>query len=204
MSPVDQVTLVQQLWDRQQIRECLDRYPRAIDRLDREMLLSVYHEDAIDDHGTFFGGPEEFADYVIPMHRSRHLSHQHCLFNHTCDLNGDVAHTETYFMFVCMNREGPITSMNGGRYLDRLEKRDGVWKIAYRLCVRDWGMIDERPDPDDLTAFNARRASLPPALRDFMNAGPPPRRDESDPTYARPLIPLPGRAEAWLEVLKAR
>jgi hypothetical protein len=31
------------------------RYSRAIDRLDRELLLSVYHEDAVDDHGVFVG-----------------------------------------------------------------------------------------------------------------------------------------------------
>jgi hypothetical protein len=31
------------------------RYSRGIDRLDRDMLLSAYHPDAIDDHGMFVG-----------------------------------------------------------------------------------------------------------------------------------------------------
>jgi hypothetical protein len=40
-------------------------YSRGIDRLDRELLMSVYHEDAIDDHGVFVGNREEFADWAI-------------------------------------------------------------------------------------------------------------------------------------------
>ena len=94
---------VVRLQDRQSISDCLSRYSRAVDRLDRELLLSVYHEDAIDDHGVFVGGPEAFADWVIAMHTATHLSHQHCIFNSTVDLDGDVAHVESYYMFVGMN-----------------------------------------------------------------------------------------------------
>jgi hypothetical protein len=36
---------------------------RGVDRMDRELLLSAYHSDAVDDHGMFVGGPEAFADY---------------------------------------------------------------------------------------------------------------------------------------------
>ena len=39
------------LLDRQAILDCLHTYCRAMDRLDRELLMTVYHEDAIDDHG---------------------------------------------------------------------------------------------------------------------------------------------------------
>ena len=86
------------------------------------------------------------------MHSATHLSHQHCLFNHFCDLDGDVAHTETYYMFVGMNREGEPLVMSGGRYIDRFEKRDGRWAVAARLCVRDWapralGMLPAPPRP---------------------------------------------------------
>jgi len=28
----------------------------------------------------------------------------------------------------------------GGRYVDRLERRDGAWKLKHRLCVRDWSV----------------------------------------------------------------
>ena len=61
-------TAVRALQDRQEIHNCIIRYSRGVDRLDRELLLSVYHPDAIDDHGMFVGGPEEFADWALAMH----------------------------------------------------------------------------------------------------------------------------------------
>lgn len=187
MAPQELEKIVVELRDRQQISDCLARYSRGVDRLDRELLLSVYHPDAVDDHGVFCGTAEAFADYVIAMHRALHLSHQHSLFNHTCELAGDTAHVETYYMFVCINRTGPATSMSGGRYVDRMEKRQGEWKIAHRLCVRDWAALEERPDPADLSSFTALRASLSPGMKAFMNAGAAARRDRDDPSYLRPL-----------------
>ena len=32
------------------------------------------------------------------------------------------------------------SSVVGGRYLDRFERRDGQWKIAHRLYVMDWNI----------------------------------------------------------------
>jgi hypothetical protein len=185
------------LQDRQSIYDCLIRYSRGVDRLDRDLLLSVYHPDAIDDHGTFYGSPADFADYVIDMHTANHFSHQHCLYNHSCDLDGNVAHAETYYTFVCMNRIGKPVTMNGGRYIDRFERRENRWAIAHRVCVRDWALLDEHPDPDDLAAYTARRAVLAPEVVAFMNAGARPARDRSDPSYQRPLQPDPQRACDW-------
>ena len=39
-TPLDRL---QELLDRQDILDCVHRYCRAVDRFDREMLLSVYH-----------------------------------------------------------------------------------------------------------------------------------------------------------------
>ncbi|WP_344854214.1 nuclear transport factor 2 family protein [Amycolatopsis ultiminotia] len=104
------------LKDRQEILACLIAYSPGVDRLDRDLLLSVHHDDAIDDHGICVGGPLEFTDWVIEMRARTHLSHQHCLLNHSCELDGYVAHTETYFMFAGMNRTGPPWPLSGGRY----------------------------------------------------------------------------------------
>ena len=46
---------LQQLLDKQEIHEVIMRYCRGIDRLDREMIRSVYHDDAIDEHGLWKG-----------------------------------------------------------------------------------------------------------------------------------------------------
>jgi ketosteroid isomerase-like protein len=177
--------IVRELHDRRQIHDCLMTYSRAVDRLDRELLLSVYHEDGIDDHGVFVGGPEAFADWVIGMHSAAHLSHQHCQFNYTCELDGDVAHTETYYMFVGLNRRGTPLAMSGGRYIDRLEKREGRWAISARLCLRDWAPLAEIPDVLDQSSMTV--VLLDAATKARMRAGPQPARDRSDPSYLRPL-----------------
>jgi ketosteroid isomerase-like protein len=185
---------VAELQDRQAIHDCLMTYSRAVDRLDRELLLSVYHDDAIDDHGVFVGTPTEFADWVIPMHTATHLSHQHCLFNSTVDLDGDVAHTETYYMFVGMNRQGTPMAMSGGRYLDRFEKRDGRWAIAARVCVRDWAPLTEIPEVLDQAAMTVVK-DLPEAIKELMRSGAQPSRDRNDVSYDRPLRIDPARMQ---------
>ncbi|HEX9527379.1 MAG TPA: nuclear transport factor 2 family protein [Streptosporangiaceae bacterium] len=175
------------------MRDVLMTYSRGIDRLDRELLISLYHEDAIDDHGVFVGHREEFADWAIAMHTATHRSHQHCIFNFTCDLDGDVAHTETYYMFVGMNRTGKPMAMSGGRYIDRLEKRDGRWAIAARVCVRDWAPLDEIPEVMDQAATTVVKG-LDEQTKQLMRTGSQPTRDRNDVSYQRPLTIDPARA----------
>jgi hypothetical protein len=189
--------IVQGMQDREAIRDCLMRYCRGVDRFDRELILSAFHPDFIDEHGKFVGTREEFVDWALGQHRETHLSHQHYLMNHRCDLAGDVAHTETYFLFVAMNRKGKPVQMNGGRYVDRFEKRNGVWAIAYRELLREWANLDEIPDMSDLSSFTSTRAFLSPEMRAFMNGGPASRRDRSDRSYSRPLAGNPERVQAF-------
>jgi hypothetical protein len=178
---------VAKLCARQAILDCLMRYSRGVDRLDRELILSAYHPDAIDDHGMFVGNPVEFADWVIGMHSSTHIAHQHCLFNHSCELSGAQAHAETYFMFIGLNRTSPSFAMSGGRYIDRFEERDGRWAIASRVCVRDWTPATEPPDLSDPSTLTAVSAALPPEVLSFMRGATQSRRDRTDPSYQRPL-----------------
>ncbi len=166
--------MVRELYDRQAIRDCLMRYSRGIDRLDRELLVSAYHDDAIDDHGLFVGPAVDFADWAIAVHRKAHHTTQHIITNHNCELDGDVAHAETYWMFAGMNAEGPPLMISGGRYIDRFERRGERWAIALRKCVSDW-----RGSPGE--------SFLPPAAREAMNAGAHWSRDRADVSYDRPL-----------------
>lgn len=191
---------ITELWDREQIRQCLHRYSRGVDRFDRDLVLSAFHPDCLDEHGKFVGTPEEFVAWAFDMHADAQLSHQHCLLNHSCDLDGDSAHAETYFMFVSMNRKGRPVTIGGGRYIDRLDRREGDWRIAARVTLRDWSMMDEIADPSDLSSFTSTRALLTVAERAFMNGGRAPARDRSDPSYERPLTVDPARREAYLEL----
>ena len=128
----DQVRL---LTDRSEIWDCMQRYARGIDRQDRALLRSAYHDGAVDDHVGFVGVVDDFIDWALAYH-STQTRYQHYLLNHTVDIDGDEAHAETYYLFVGTDR-APANHMtiSGGRYVDRLERRDGRWAIVDRVCL---------------------------------------------------------------------
>ena len=166
---------VRLLADRQQITDCLVRYCRGVDRLDRELLLSAYHPDAIDDHGVFVGDAAAFADWAFAYHVENQLSTHHMVFNHTLELQGDTAHSEIYWTFFGENRIKPDT-LAFGRYIDRFERRDGRWAIAARVCVSE--AVNE-----------LATTALPAAYRAALMGNGPSARDRTDRSYERPLKP---------------
>jgi SnoaL-like domain len=164
---------LQELLDRQDIIDCIHRYCRAVDRLDRELLLSVYHSDAIDDHGPYVGTPEGFAEWAFADHRRNHVLTRHIVTNHSCEISGSSAHTETYWMFTAINREGPPT-LHFGRYIDHFERRAGRWAIAARVClIEHHALLAELPMPADAIAV--------------LQSNGVASRDRSDLSYMRPL-----------------
>lgn len=165
---------LRELVDRQEIHDCIVRYCRGVDRLDAELLTSAYHPDAIDDHGLFVGTPDAFAAYFIAFHGENQTATQHIITNHHCELDGETAHCETYWLFAGMNREGPELSLGGGRYIDRMERREGRWAIAARKCLYDW-----QGKPGDY--------SLPPEVLETMRGAGAATRDRDDASYERPL-----------------
>jgi len=123
------------LADRADIYDCMQRYARGIDRQDRALPRSAYHDGAVDDHVGFVGDVDDFIDWALAYHRNQ-TRYQHYLCNHTAEIDGDVSHAETYYLFVGTDRE-PANHMtiSGGRYVDRLERRDGRWAIVDRVCL---------------------------------------------------------------------
>jgi hypothetical protein len=135
---------------RLEIAEVLARYCRGVDRMDVNLLRSVYHEDSTDDHTTFKGSGWEFAAYIVETCRQLGGVSQHNITNSRVELHGgDVAHADTYY--VTHHAFGdPETGENMllvalGRYLDRLEKRAGAWKIKNRLVTIDWSSYTPAP-----------------------------------------------------------
>jgi hypothetical protein len=165
---------LRELVDRQEIWAVMVRYARGIDRCDRDMVLSCYHDDAIDDHHTLVGSPVYFVDQTFMYHRQHQKMHHHIITNHTCELDGDSAHTETYYTFLGVNVTPPHL-MSMGRYIDHLQRRNGVWKIAKRLCV-----VEKNFEIPDAAAFPDILPLAPPLAA---------TRDRADPSYLRPVAP---------------
>ena len=165
---------IEALLDRAEILDCLQRYARGMDRHDRELVRSAYHDDAVDDHAAFVGRVDDFLDWAFEYHASQ-VRHQHYLMNHSVELDGDVAHTETYYLFVGTDRdpEAPLRVV-GGRYVDRFERRADRWAIAARACLVEWQ--------------TELASGLSPAAVEFLAAIGTVAHDRSDASYARPLV----------------
>ncbi|MCW2625710.1 MAG: hypothetical protein JWR48_2432 [Mycobacterium sp.] len=56
---------IARLEDRAEIRECMMRYARGMDRRDRELLRSAYHDGAVDDHVGFIGVEAHAETYYL-------------------------------------------------------------------------------------------------------------------------------------------
>jgi ketosteroid isomerase-like protein len=164
---------MQQEKDRHDIRQCLLRYTRGVDRHDRALMISAYHPDAIDEHGVAHGNPAEFCDWAISWHAEFQHQHQHIINNTTIELDGDTAHVETYYTFFGDNRDA-LPTLAFGRYIDRFERRNGEWRIAHRVCVNQFaGAFSPVEMPMDY-------------LRALQSTGPN-TRDLNDISYDRPL-----------------
>lgn len=170
----DRTARLEELLARQDISDCLTRFSRGMDRFDRELFLSAFHTDATIVAGDFVGGPADLYDWARAMHEQGQIATQHLLLNHTCDLDGDTAHSETYYVFAARNRD-ESNWLAGGRYLDRFERRGDRWRIALRTNIIEWsGMLPTMPLPfTDVPDVAANGA---------------PARDRTDPSYLRPLV----------------
>jgi hypothetical protein len=161
---------LQRLLDRQAIVDCLHRYSRGLDRHDEELLASAFWEDALDHHGDFVGRPSEFVPWANALHESEWAGHTHFLDPGTIEIDGDVAHSECYVLWVLRRKEGTELDLGGGRYVDRFERRNGEWRIAARELVVDW----------------AGRADGA-VFRDVHAEYPSGTWDRTDPSYRRPF-----------------
>jgi hypothetical protein len=172
----ERIARLERALERQEILDCMVRFSRGMDRFDRDLFLSAFHPDAIIAAGDFVGGPKALYDWAQPMHDQGQVATQHNLLNHTCEIAGTTAHTETYYTFVGRNRD-ESNWIAGGRYIDRLERRGGAWRIALRTNLIEWsGLLPTMPIPF---------ADVPDVYGDGA-----PSRSKDDPSYRRPLVNL--------------
>lgn len=165
-----------------EILDCINRIARGVDRLDRDIFRTGYHPDAVLDFGSHIGNPEQHMDFFFELHANMQKAHSHTICNHTCEIDGDTAHTETYFIFASENVQGTPVTIAGGRYVDRFERRDGRWAIAVRKCLTTWNFT-----PDSAVSQQIAAA--------FALVGTN-SRDRNDVSYQRPSTVTPERLAA--------
>ena len=128
-----------QLLDREKIRNCIAYLARGEDRRDATLISASCWPDSHSNYGVFEGNFDEYLAWVVPGSEAIENT-QHVLGQTVIELDGDSALAETqvisYHRVDMVEDERDICI--GGRYLDRLEKRDGEWRIADRLMLYDW------------------------------------------------------------------
>lgn len=136
---------LQDMLDREEIRQLITAYCNAADRHDHEKMRSLYHEDAIDEHGAMFTGPAmEFIDKLPEIQANMEILH-HNVTTINLAIDGDYAEGEVYLLALHRARmpEGPIDVLVGGRYFDKYARRGGKWKFLHRAIVADWANVHQ-------------------------------------------------------------
>ena len=163
---------LQRLLDQAEILALMGRYARAVDRRDFDLLRTCYHPDAFSESQNYVGDIDGFV--AVHEAAAPFLSMTHFLGNHEVEIDGDVAFAETLCISSWREAEKdgkPERDTTGFvRYCDRLERRQGEWRIAHRVIVREPGRIDDVQTPKPWNGRGIREVSprdilRPPALR---------------------------------------
>jgi SnoaL-like domain len=161
------------LRDRQAILDCIAQNARGCDRHDSDLLASSYHPDGVDEHGFAVNQGPEYPAWANAAHNAMSQQSMHNITTHACEIDGDVAHAESYSVGLFLDPDGRTARVLAGRYADRLERRDGAWKIALRRTTVDILLVG---DAAYLTS------------RDFSEFGYlKGQRNRDDVSYQRPL-----------------
>ncbi|MFM7272859.1 MAG: nuclear transport factor 2 family protein, partial [Gammaproteobacteria bacterium] len=87
---------IQDLLDKQAIRDLLAAYFTAADRHDNVKMAALYHEDATDDHGSFFKGLAKDFIATLPKIQEGMAILHHSMTTANIKVDGDYAEGEIY------------------------------------------------------------------------------------------------------------
>ena len=151
------------------IRDQIYNYSRGLDRMDRELALQVFHDDAVvtqpgPDGGGFKG---DGAAWIATAWRGHEAiaAHSHQMTNTLINVNDDKASSETYAMASLRaepSADESSTTTYVVRYVDTWSKRNGRWAIDTRTIVVDFTLPHHASGP---------------------NRGSAGKRNPSDPSY---------------------
>ena len=164
---------LQYLTDRQEILDCIAHNARGCDRFDCEELAGAYHPDGIDEHGNAINPGPDYPTWANSAHEALFRQTMHNITTHLCEIEGDTAHAESYSIGLFLDREGTTARIIAGRYADRLERRNGEWKIALRRTT-----VDVLLTGDASILYTPEFAQM-----GYLKGS----RDRQDVTYQRPL-----------------
>jgi hypothetical protein len=153
------------------INTILARYARGVDRKDWELMLTAFHEDATDDHGSGVGTPRAFAERFAKgqgdVEQCQHVNGQVQLLE--VDRGAHEVLVESYCIGYQRLKPGATTTgplfiaphlsadlptgrllSVGNRYFDLMTERDGELRIARRTVIYEWMHVDASDEQEPL------------------------------------------------------
>jgi hypothetical protein len=164
---------VQFLTDRQEILDCITRNSRGNDRFDVDLIVGSYHPDGVHEIGANAIPGPQYGEHANHAHRDLCERNLHNVTMHSCEIDGDTAHAESYVIGLFLDKDCKNSRILAGRYIDRLEKRDGRWGIVVRRATVEVN-LEGTAAMIDSEAFRSRG---------YLKG----TRDKSDLSYHRPL-----------------
>jgi SnoaL-like domain len=161
----DNLSLIQA---RNAIMDGIYRYCRGIDRMDRQLLLSVFHPSATVEYPYFEGDPRGFVDWMWTA-LAAFDAHSHQVSNIILELDEEASTgtAEAYVTAALWRRSddgqegieqvvspghGVIATTQVGteyvvraRYFDRWSLQGGAWAIDHRRSVVDYQTMRVTP-----------------------------------------------------------
>lgn len=165
---------IQYLNDRQQIQDVYLRYMRGFDRGDVELMRSAFWPEVQINYAKQSNTFDEFVKRHLEQHLATLITWSHLLTNQTVDIDGDTAHVEITVTRLASRKEDGKSDIISGRYIDRLDRRNGEWRIVVREFI-----------PHFFTETNVSLKVKPGWAQSGCALG---TRDKRDPSYRRPLV----------------
>lgn len=165
------IETVRYLKAREDIRDCIMREVRGRDRHDVDLVAGCYWPEGFDEHGPNITAAPNYPARANAGHAAFFAATSHNITNHLCEIDGNTAHCETYVVGALLSKDGSVCTIAPGRYIDRLEKREGEWRILHRRCTVD------------MSIEGSAEWLKSPAIRGFLK----PVWDKSDISYQRPV-----------------
>lgn len=157
MPRIDMEKALQELLDKDAIRELVLLYSRGVDRKDGSLLRDLYTKDATDSHGDTFDGPAD--DYCSFLQNSfPHMPYSgHHVCNHLISVDGDEGHGEVYALayHLIPAAYGSCTEdFMAVRYIDNYRREhDGRWRFSKRVVTYDFRIRRPFGDKNGLNAW---------------------------------------------------
>jgi hypothetical protein len=167
------------LGTRQEIHDVYRRYIWGFDRRDVALTKSAFWPDAQISYGTTTSTVDQFVTTHFAAHDAVSEKALQPIDEMSVDVQGDTAHVVAYLVEFNSLKNGR-SRFSGVRYIDRLDRRSGQWRIAVREVIFEF-----MTETDNNLSTNFSRLSKgKPYATTPCGSG---TRDKRDPSYARPL-----------------